>query len=312
MKNPKIERVLVTGGTGFVGGYIVGLLLENGYNVRVISRSHSEQGARSTNFGHYETVIGDILDSASLLKATEGCDAVIHLVGIIEESPRKGITFESVHVAGTENVVSAARSIGVRYFVHMSANGIAESARTAYQRTKWIAENLVRTAGFDTWTIFRPSLIFGKPSPGRTEFGSRIIETLIKPFPIWPIPGRGEYQLQPVAVEDVAKGFVTALGNQKHSGKTYCVGGPEKFAYVEILDILSRAIGKKPRPKFFQPIWGIRPVVSLLAPTGILPITPAQLELLIGGNTCDSSAFRDEFGLQLTPFGMETLAYLAD
>ena len=312
MKNPDIRRVLVTGGTGFVGGYIVRTLLENGYIVRVIARSSSRQTDNSTNSEQYETVHGDILDSSALLKAAEGCDAIIHLVGIIEETPRRGVTFDSIHVAGTKNIVGAAQSAGVRFFNHMSANGVSEHGRTAYQRTKWQAENLVRNAGFERWTIFRPSLIFGKPAPGRTEFGTRIIETLIKPFPIWPVPGRGEYRLQPVAVEDVATGFVNALGNQKHSGKTYCVGGPENFAYIEILDMLSRAIGKKPRLKLFQPIWGMRPIVSLLEPTGILPITPAQLELLIGGNTCDSNEFREDFGIQLTPFEAKSLAYLMD
>ncbi|GMQ81461.1 MAG: NAD(P)H-binding protein [Rhodothermia bacterium] len=312
VRDPDIGRVLVTGGTGFVGGYIVRNLFENGYDVRVIARSNPRQTDNSTNSGHYETVHGDILDSSALLKAAEGCDAIIHLVGIIEENPRRGVTFDSIHVEGTTNIVGAARSVGARCFIHMSANGVAEHGPTAYQRTKWQAENLVRNAGFERWTIFRPSLIFGKPAPGRTEFGTRIIETLIKPFPIWPIPGRGEYRLQPVAVEDVATAFVNALGNQKHSGKTYCVGGPENFTYIEILDMLSRAIGKKPRPKLFQPIWAMRPIISLLAPTGILPITPAQLELLIGGNTCDSNEFRDEFGLQLTPFGADSLSYLMD
>lgn len=311
-KNPEIGRVLVTGGTGFVGGYVVRTLLKNGYVVRVFARSNRRRLGSSENSERSEIVQGDILNPSVIQQAAENCDAIIHLVGIIEEAPRRGITFDSIHVTGTRNVLSAARSAGVRSVVHMSANGASESGRTAYQRTKWEAEELVRNSGMEYWTIFRPSLIFGKPDSGCIEFGSRIVDTLIRPFPIWPIPGRGDYRLQPVAVENVATAFVNALGSRRHSGKTYCVGGPETHSYVEILDMLSRAIGKKPRPKLYQPIWGMRPLVSLLAPTGILPITPAQLELLIGGNTCDSNQFQEDFEIQLTPFGPESLAYLIE
>jgi len=284
-------------------------LLKNGWRVRLITRSSEIACEPDSNV---EWVSGNVLDRASMANAAEGCDAVIHLVGIIKESPRKGITFDSVHVTGTQNVVDAAKSAGVDTFVQMSANGAAKDGRTAYQTTKWQAEQIVKRSNFRRWSIFRPSLIFGKPVSGAVEFATQVRDTLIKPFPVWPIPGRGDYRLQPIAVKDIANAFAEAISRDELPNDVYCAGGPRTFSYLEILDLIATGSGQKVRPKLYQPIWAMRPTVSLLAPTGLLPITPAQLELLIGGNTCESSAFQDLFGANLTPFNEETLSYLRE
>ncbi len=155
-------------------------------------------------------------------------------------------------------------------------------------------------------------MIFGKPGPGREEFSSQLIGSLIKPFPVWPVFGKGDYRLQPIAVENVAEAFARAVHDRRFSGKTYCAGGPQSLSYIEILDILAGAINMKPRPKIFQPVWLMRPIVSALAPTGMLPITPEQLEMLLDGNTCNDRAFQDDFEMDLIPFEPRTLSYLRD
>lgn len=305
---PSQQRVLVTGGTGFVGRYVTEALLNNGCNVRLITR-HPERD-RSTDT-RVEWIPGDIKDPDSLVAAAADCDAIVHLVGIIEEVRSSGITFDAMHVKGTQHVVDAAEKAGVRTFVHMSANGASETGRTAYQQTKWMAEQIVKNGDFDKWTIFRPSLIFGKPYPGLVEFATRVRDTLIKPFPIWPVPGKGDYRLQPIAVQEVAAAFARAVTHPPEINATFCAGGPEQISYLEILDLIADASGEKIRTKLFQPIWGMRPVVSLLAPTGLLPITPAQLELLVGGNTCNDSSFADTFGPVSTHFNKDSLSYLS-
>ncbi len=311
MKKPiqKGGVVLVTGATGFVGRYVTTALVKSGFRVRQLRRSPAGEADYNR---HIEPHTGDILDARSLSEAACGCDAIVHLTGIIREIPRKGITFERIHTEGTRNVVDAACKAGIGAFMHMSANGADKNGKTRYQTSKWQAEEIVRSAGFEHCTIFRPSVIFGKPGPGREEFSSQLIGSLVKPFPVWPVFGKGDYRLQPIAVENIAEAFARAVHDRRFSGKTYCAGGPQSFSYIEILDILARAINMNPRPKIFQPVWLVRPIVSAMAPTGILPITPDQLEMLLGGNTCADRAFQDDFQMDLIPFKPQTLSYLRD
>jgi len=301
--------VLVTGGTGFVGRHVTNSLLKSGFRVRQLRRS---LGGASKYDSDLESHPGDILDAGSLSEAACGCDAVVHLVGIIREIRRKEITFQRIHVEGTRKVVDAANKAGISTFIHMSANGADKNGKTEYQTSKWQAEEIVRSAGFEHCTIFRPSVIFGKPGPGCEEFGSQLIGSLIKPFPVWPVFGKGDYRLQPIAVENIAEAFTQAMLHRKFSGKTYCAGGPERLPYVEILDILARAIDMKPRPKIFHPVWLMRSIISALAPTGMLPITPEQFEMLLDGNTCNDRAFQDDFDIDLIPFEPQTLSYLKE
>ena len=105
-------------------------------------------------------VRGSLFDPKALDDGLAGCEAVIHLVGIIKEQPGRGMTFHRVHVEGTRAVVEAAKRNGVRRFVHMSALGSRPDADSDYHRTKYEAEQAVRGGGLE-WTILRPSLIHG-------------------------------------------------------------------------------------------------------------------------------------------------------
>ena len=189
--------VLVTGATGYVGGYVVDALLARGHAVRALARSHDAALAARPGV---EVVQGDVVQPASLAGKFDGADAVVHLVGIIDESPSKGVTFERVHVDGTLNVIEAARAAGVPRFVHMSANGARADGPSEYQTTKWRAEQAVFASGFDHTVVFRPSTLFGDPGPDNPEFAKRLWETLVKPFPVLPVFGDGAYELQPVHV----------------------------------------------------------------------------------------------------------------
>lgn len=301
-------NVLLTGATGFVGRYIMAELLKRGHSVRGMARSASQVADELSDI---EMVEGDVTDPASLAGAFGGMDAVIHLVGIIDEHPSKGVTFERVHVEGTRNVVQAARGAGVDTFIHMSANGADPNGESAYQTTKFAAEEIVRGAGFDHWTIFRPALVFGRPLPGQPEFCTRLYRTLLRPFPVWPVFGDGTYRLQPVAVEDVASVFAQAVDNPRAAGRTYCVAGPEAFEYVEILRRIARGAGMSVRPMIHQPLWLVRPVVSLLGGT-LLPISEDQFVMLVTGNTCDESAMMADFDLEPISFTEQNLSYVSD
>lgn len=301
-------HVFITGATGFVGSYILKSLIEAGHTARCLMRDTSD--TLGIDPDKVERVKGDVTKPKSLRGLMRGCDAVMHLVGIIEEKPSAGITFKRLHEEATKHVVDEARDSEIETFIQMSSNGASPEGVSAYQTTKWKAEQYVQNAGFPHWTIFRPSVVFGEPGPGQPEFASQLVNTLIRPFPILPVFGDGSYRMQPVAVEDVADAFVQALTLPAAKQQIYPVAGPTSYPYTEILDILAEGAGLSPKPQIKQPIWLVRPVVHTVGKLGLLPISPDQFEMLIQGNTCDPSAFFRDFDLKRIPFTAENLSYL--
>ena len=281
-------RVFVTGGTGFVGREVVRQLTAAGHQVRALVRSGSEEKLPV----EVETQIGDVADLDSFGKALAGCDAAIHLVGIIREYPDKGVTFQKLHVEATRNVLQAARDNDVRRYLHMSANGVRPDADAVYHQTKWQAEELVRGSSLD-WTIFRPSLIFGPNG----EFVDMLAE-LIRKMPVVPVIGKGRYRMQPVAREQVAASFVKALHMPETVGQTYHLAGAEPHTYEEILDLTGEAIGESPVRKLHQPLFMMKPVIKMLEGVAAFPITSDQLTMMLEGNVCDPQAWADTFDLE--------------
>jgi NADH dehydrogenase len=302
-------RVLLTGATGYVGSYVLRALLDRGHTPRCLVRE--APSALAVQDDAIDPVRGDVTKPGSLAAAVDGCDAVIHLVGIIEEAPAQGVTFERIHVDGTRHVVTAAANAGVERFVHMSANGARPEDATAYQRTKWEAEQIVADARFDHWTIVRPSLLFGAPDPGRPEFSSQLLRDLVRPFPVLPVFGDGRYEMQPVHVTEVADAFVQALSADAAHEQTYLLAGPDRLPYVDVLDRIARGAGLAPKSKVHVPMALARFGVHTAGRVGLLPISPAQFEMLVEGNTGDPSAAVRDFDLDRTPYTPEHLHYLA-
>ncbi len=288
-------RIFLTGSTGFVGSEVLKQLLAAGHIVRCLVRSGSEK--KLPQHPQLEIRLGDATDPSSLDCALEECDAAIHLIGIIREFPARGITFAKLHVEATRNILEAAKTQGVRRYLHMSANGSRENAVSPYHQTKWQAEELVRASGLD-WTIFRPSLIFGEGG----EFVTMIAD-LIRKLPVAPVFGDGRYRMTPVAVADVAKGIVAALKQPESIGQSYHCGGAKSYSYDEMLDAFGRALGKDRVHKIHQPLCLMKPVVSLLESIPAFPITSSQLTMLLEGNVCDPKPWSDAFAI--TPLSLE-------
>ncbi len=301
-------HVFLTGGTGFIGSYVLRELVARGHTVRCLVRN--PDAPLAVHGQAVECVKGDVTNSRTLRGTLRGCEAVIHLVGIIEEDTGRGITFDRIHREGTLHVVAAAAEAGLDRFVLMSANGARPDGVSAYQRSKWAAEEALTGAGFSHACIIRPSVVFGDPGPGHPEFASRLANTLIKPFPILPVFGRGDFLMQPVAVEDVAAAFVQALTLPAAAGCTYTAVGRERLTYVAVLDRITEALGLRLRPKVPQPLWLVRPLIHLLDPLHLLPITADQFDMLVEGNTGDPEPFFRDFDLPGKAFTPENLAYL--
>ena len=301
-------RVLVTGGTGFVGTYVVNRLLLRGNAVAVLARQPEKTRNRYSR--PVETAVGDVLDPASLARAAAGRDAVVHLVGIIHEKGPQ--TFDRMHREAAENAVAAARGAGARRFLHMSAMGASEDSPSQYGRTKAAGEKAVRASGLD-WTIFRPSIIFG-PGDGFVS----LLAPIVKRNPGFiPVIGPGTTKFQPVSIHDVARVFAEALERPETIGRAFEVGGPEVLTLDDVYREIAAAVGKAGKPLVHFPIWYGRLLASLfewLARRGILdapPLTRDQLRSLSRDNAADVSATIAVFGDAWRHFGPGLQEYLS-
>jgi NADH dehydrogenase len=287
-------KVAVTGGTGFVGRHVITHLLQREHEVRALVRDPAAHGWLRDRSG-VEVVRGDLQDTDALLRLTAGADAVIHLVGIILEVGRQ--TYERVHLHGTQAVLLAARDQGVRRFVHMSALGARpDPGATAYHRTKFSAEEAVRASGL-SHAVMRPGLV---AAPENEVL--KILVTMLRFAPVVPVIGNGLYQLQPVAAEEVADAFVTAVERTDIQG-TFDLAGPSPLTYHQLLDTLEEALGVR-RPRVPVPV----SVVRFAAYAGMVlphlnPVTPDQLQMLLEGNTTTANALAPVFGIAPRPFG---------
>lgn len=285
-------KVVVTGGTGFVGGHIVRHLLEAGHEVSALVRPGSPRAGNLPPEVH--GIEADVLDPGLAALLPEA-DAVVHLVGIIREAPRRGVTYERAHVKATRHVVEAAQAKGIRRFLHMSALGADPDGPTGYFRSKGRAEAIVRGSELD-FTIFRPAVIFG---PGDSFV--KMLGDQVRSMPVVPVIGDGRYALQPVGVGDVARGFVEALDRPETLGQTYCVSGPETFTYDELLDVIARGLGKDRARKAHLPLALMRPVIRAMEWLPFFPITTDQLTMLLEESRCEPAPFFETFGIEPTP-----------
>jgi len=296
------RRVFVTGATGFVGRTVIPALRAHGHAVRCLVRRGSEPDLRGMEA--IERVEGDVLSPDTLQRDMEGCDTVVHLVGIIREEPAARSTFERIHTQGTINVLAAAAATGVRRYLHMSALGTRPDARARYHRSKWAAEEAVRASPM-AWTIFRPSIIYG---PG-DQFVN-LFAGMIRRLPVVPVIGSGQQRLQPVTVAHVAEGFARAVELSAAIKQTYEVAGPDAVSMVRLLDLIGAALGRTRVRKMHVPIGVVRPATRLLHRLPGFPLTPDQLLMLEADNVGDPQPFYSTFDLAPVPLATGLRAML--
>jgi len=284
-------RIAVTGASGFVGRHVTTLLAGRGHQVRALVRDDPGRAAAALPA---ERTPGDLADPAALAALTRGADVIVHLVGIIVEAG--AATFEAVHVEGTRRLLTAAREAGVRRFVHMSAVGARdEPGATRYHRTKWRAEELVRSSGL-SHAIFRPSIISGPENrPIRT------LARLHRWSPLVPVFGDGSFAMQPVWIGDVALAFALAAERPALSG-VFELGGPATLTYEEFVRAIGRAAGH-PRRLVHVPLAVARAAAAALGVMGPLaPLTLDQLQMLVEGSATPANALESTFGIWALPF----------
>jgi NADH dehydrogenase len=190
------KMILLTGATGFVGGNLLKEMLKQGLQVRCLVRnpSRAEEAIKQPGV---ELVQGDVTDKDSIVKAlADGkIDTSVHLVGILTET-RKA-SFKTIHTEGTRNMVETCKQKNVKRFIHNKCPfGTRANARSEYHKTKWEAEEIIRSSGLD-YTIFRPSVLFGKEDKFVNLFAQ-----IIKISPFIMIPGNGQNKMQPLYVKE--------------------------------------------------------------------------------------------------------------
>ncbi len=302
--------VFLSGASGFVGSAVLAALRRAGHRVRALVHRRRPAGADDPDVIVTE---GSILDGGDLDRAMTGAAAVIHLVGIIAEKPSQGITFRKIHVEGTEKVLEAAKRVGIRRHIQMSAAGARVDAPAEYHRTKFAAEEAVRASGMD-WTIFRPSLIHGAGG----EFMKMELAWArgkAMPFVAMPYFGRGLLGrggaglLQPLWVDDVARAFVEALGNTASIGQIYELGGAERISWPQMHGMVAREVVGKRRATLPIPAWYAKGLASVL-PAGWLPFGKDQVIMSQEDNITDLAPFQRDFGWTPTGFGEAIARYL--
>jgi len=301
-------KVLVTGGTGFVGREVLRELHAAGHVIRLLVRHRATLSAQAV-ISQYATEVreGDILEPATLPPALQGVDAVIHLVGIIAETGRQ--TFENVHVRGTQNLIAVAQIFGLKRFIHMSAQGAKQNAASRYHQTKWAAEEAVSRSAMH-WTIFRPSVIYG---PG-DQFVN-VFARLARTSPFLPVMGNGHARLQPVAVEDVARCFAGALTEPRSIRQSFDVCGPDLLTMPQILRTILAVTGLK-RRIVHVPLGLARALAAFLenyyrlVVKSVPPLNRDQLLMLQEDNVGDCQWTAEMFGLRNVPFAQGIASYL--
>ena len=303
-------KVALFGSTGFVGNYIVKKLISEDFIPRVLVRKKSKFKIIPGS----EVIYGDIQDRNSVLETINGTDAVIYNIGIIRQFPQKNLTFKELHFDGVNRCIEIAKSIGVKRFILMSANGV-NSDGTEYQKTKWQADEVLKNSGLN-WTIFRPSLIFGDPEgQGRPEFCMQIRDDMLRlpiPAPLFfegllPI-NAGSFSMSPIHVDNVAEFFVKAISKEVCYGKIYNLGGPDSLTWKEILHQISLA-SEKSTWYMPVPVFIIKMLALMLDRFEWFPVTRDQLTMLMEGNTVSDNYF-NIFSITPRKFVKDNLRYL--
>ena len=236
------RRICILGGTGFVGQHLINRLVTDGHSIRVLTRRR-EQHRELLVMPTVEVFDADVHDEKSLDRFFTDQDAVINLVGILNERHDNGKGFYRAHVELSEKVIKACRRKGIQRLLHMSAlNADPGTGSSYYLRSKGEAEHRVHAAGDINVTSFRPSVIFGPEDSFINRFAG-----LLKLSPgIFPL-ACASARFAPVYVGDVAAAFAHSLNNPSTYGQRYNLCGPHEYTLRQIVELIINTLGIRRR-----------------------------------------------------------------
>ncbi|ODS63280.1 MAG: epimerase [Arenimonas sp. SCN 70-307] len=227
-------NIVVLGGTGFVGRHLLSRLAADGHAITLLSRNLGPHPDRLLPPGVALREV-DVYDPGVLREAFTGADAVVNLVGILNEKRDNGRGFRRAHVELTKLVLAAMQLAGVRRLLQMSSLN-AGRGHSHYLKSRGEAEAAVKASGLD-WTIFEPSVIFGQGDGLFCRFAA-----LLKLAPVLPLARAGA-KFAPVHVGDVVEAMVRALRDRRTHGEVYELYGPDVFTMAQIVKMTARQLG---------------------------------------------------------------------
>ncbi|NNE38150.1 MAG: complex I NDUFA9 subunit family protein, partial [Gammaproteobacteria bacterium] len=224
-----IKTIAMLGGTGFVGRRLANRLVRQGYRVKILTRDRERNKEDLILLPNLDLIETNVNSESYLTEHLDGCDAVINLVGILNESGTNGEGFEKAHVVLTKNVINACQSLGIKRLLHMSALNADPNGASHYLKTKGVAEDLVHAAKGIQTTSFRPSVIFGPEDSFFNRFA-----LLLKIFPVFPL-ACADARFAPVFIDDLTSAMAQTLKNPDYYGQRLDICGHEEYTLLELV-----------------------------------------------------------------------------
>ena len=309
-------RVLVTGATGYLGGHVAARLAAAGHTVLALARPGREGNVPAG----CQAVVGDVLHPASLDRAIDGCDALVHLAALVRMWVRDRREFDRVNVEGLAAALRAAERCRVRRILYTSTIGALGPTgpdprdetfertdfrfRTNYERTKWVAELMVRervAGGLPVVTVY-PGVVYGAGAVTQGNLLDRIFRDYLGgrlKFRLGRAPSRICYAY----ADDVAEGHRLAL-DKGAPGRGYILGG-ENVSQDDLFSLLHDLTGRRP-PRTAIPFWAAEAAGKALCAwsrlTGVPPaITDGAIATFRFHWAYSSDRAARELGYRVTP-----------
>jgi NADH dehydrogenase len=283
-------RIVVTGGTGFIGREVVGRLLQTlGDSIAVTTR---DPGRFDPWGGRVERLQAFAGDPLSLGKAFTGADVVVHAIQFPNhpvEDPARGRSYLEVDGAGTKVAATVAKKVGVRRFVYLSGAGAGQGRPEPWFRAKDMAEAAIRESGMEH-ALVRPSWIYGAGDRSMNRFVA-----FVRWLPVVPVIGDGRTPVDPIYVKDVARCVAEAARRADAVDKAFDLGGPERLTMDEIIRTVQKVLGRR-RLLLHHPA----PLMKLLVmPMALLPeplLSPGAIDFILQRVDLDPKPAMEYFG----------------
>lgn len=275
-------RILVTGGSGFLGTHVLEVLATSDHEVRALARSHA--AAEAVRNRGAVPVTGDLDDLESIDAAFRASEADVLL------------NIASLGFGHGPAIVAAAEEAGITRAVFVSTTALFTNLNAPSKAVRTAAEDAIRASGLD-WTIVRPTMIYGTP---RDRNLWRLLR-LLRRTPVVPLPGANKLH-QPVHVADLAQAVVAAVERDSAIGKEYDLAGPEPTTLRDLVERSADAVGRQARviPVPASPI--VRALTMFEGTGRRLPISAEQVARLTEDKAFDISAARADLGFDPRPF----------
>ncbi|MEA2447980.1 MAG: hypothetical protein QOK47_1617 [Actinomycetota bacterium] len=298
-------KIVVAGGSGFLGRHISRALLDAGHEVTVLGRS-PEKVARIPALHGANATKGDITESTSLIDRLKGADAVVQVAQFPNhpiEVPRKGLTYDRYDRQGTENLLAEAKRSNVARFFYISGAGADPNSDRTWYRAKGRAEAAIKASGLG-YAILRPSWAYGPEDKALNKFA-----LMARISPAVFVPGTRPQRVQPVHVDDIAAAVASWFGKEDEWNEVLEIGSHEVMTMHEIVATMLEVMGKK-RPIIHVPLSLMKAATAPLILLPKPPMTPQGLDFATQDGLVDVEPLIEKLGIEPVPLNEGLSRYL--